>query len=294
MRAGIAVCLWLAATGAAAADAAPLARVVALQPPVWVERDGARRALAAGEPLYAGDRYDTGAGARLQIGLADASTIKLGEQARFALPALQTVDGDDGSLKGSLKVLKGAFRFTTAALGKLRRRELDVEIGPTVTIGIRGTDIWGKSDAQRDLVCLIEGTIEVASPGQPSQRMDQPLTYYYVPRGGVPPPVAPAPVADLERWVPQTELAGALPALHEDGRYRVALVSYAERARAEGKAQALSAEGYAATLETYRHQGAQRHRLVVHGLRSVADAEQFADAMKARLQLPYPWVMSPR
>lgn len=289
------MCFWLA--GVAHAAEPPLAYAAVLQPPVWVERDGLRRALAAGEALQAGDRYETGSGGRLQIGLREASTVKLGEGADFAMPDLRQIDGSDGGLfKGALKLLKGAFRFTTSAIGALRRREIDVAIGPTVTVGIRGTDIWGKSDAQRDLVCLIEGKIEVSSPGQPPQRMEQPLSYYYVPREGgrdPPPPVAPAPQAELAQWVPQTELREDVQALYADGRYRVSLVSYAEESRARDKARLLSEQGYASTVQSYAHEGRARYRLVVVGLRTQAEAQRFADAMKARLKLPFPWVMAP-
>jgi hypothetical protein len=285
--------------GAAAAAPPPpaLAYAAALQPPVWVEHDGLQRALAVGEALQAGDRYETGVGGRLQIGLHEASTVKLGESADFAMPELHQIDDgrDQGLFKGALKVLKGAFRFTTGAIGALRRRELDVSIGPTVTVGIRGTDIWGKSDAQRDLVCLIEGKIEVSSPGQPAQRMEQPLSYYSVPREGghdqPPPPVAPAPESELALWVPQTELRDEVPALYADGRYRVSLVSYAEQARARDKLHQLSEQGYATSLQAYLHEGQTRYRLVVGGLRTQAEAKRFADAMKVRLKLPFPWVM---
>ncbi|MEQ1438438.1 SPOR domain-containing protein [Fontimonas sp. SYSU GA230001] len=296
MRGSFALCLLACGICASAPAAEPaLAFVAALQPPVWVERDGARRALAAGDVLQAGDRYETGTGGRLQIGLREASTIKLGEEADFAVPVLaQADDGSDtGVLRGALKVLRGAFRFTTSAIGALRRRELDVAIGPTVTVGIRGTDVWGKSDAQRDLVCLIEGRIDVSSPGEPVRRMDRPLSYYYVPRGKPAPPIAPAPPAELAQWVPQTDLRDDLPALYADGRYRVSLVSYAQESRAHDKAQRLSEQGYAATVQAYPHGGRMRYRLVVAGLRTQAEAQRFADAMKVRLQLPYPWVMAP-
>lgn len=284
-----------AANGAWGAQVPALAYVAVLQPPVWLERDGARRALAVGEALASGDRYQTGSGGRLQIGLQEASTVKLGEDADFAMPDLRLVDDGrgEGLFKGALKVLKGAFRFTTSALGALRRREIDTSIGTTVTIGIRGTDIWGKSDAQRDLVCLIEGKIDVSSPNQPTQRIDQALSYYYVPREQPPSPVAPAPPNELALWVPQTEVREDVPALYAEGRYRVSLVSYADESRARDKARALSEQGYATLVQAYLQDGQGRYRLVVGGLRTQAEAQSFADAMKARLNLPFPWVMSP-
>ena len=38
-----------------------------------------------------------------------------------------------------------------------------------MTAGIRGTDLWGSSDAERDLVCLVEGRITVTHPRKPSR-----------------------------------------------------------------------------------------------------------------------------
>ena len=273
------------------------ARVAAVQPPVWVERAGATAALAVGAPLYEGDRYFTGPGARLHISLVDASTVKLGENAEFSLPvlALKRADADaPGFLKGALKVLKGAFRFTTSALGKLKKREIEVSIGPTITAGIRGTDIWGKSDPEQELLCLLEGQIEIGSPGHATQVMDQARTFYVVPHGKNPLPVAPAPDEKLEKWVPQTELRPDEAALLVGGAYKVGLSSSANRAAAETEVMALAVKGYAAEVMAADVQGRMRYRVVLSGLASLADATRYAELMKQRLGYKTPWVINDR
>ena len=58
-----------------------------------------------------------------------------------------------------LDVVSGAFRFTTRAVHKFRgERDVRVKLAAT-TAGIRGTDLWGKSEPTRDIFCLVEGSI---------------------------------------------------------------------------------------------------------------------------------------
>jgi hypothetical protein len=291
MRLIMAMALGFCAASAHAAPAPILARAAVLQPPVWVERDGSRTALRPGAPLYAGDHYETGPGGRLHIETEDASTIKLGENAQFQLPVLAIVDdGSEGGLfRGALKVLKGAFRFTTSALGVLRKREVDVSIGPTITAGIRGTDIWGKSEDSQELLCLLEGKVQVSSPGQPEQTMDQPQTFYVVPRDQAPLPIQPTPEGKLAKWALQTEMDPSAAALQASGRFRVVLASFANEAQATHEAARLAQLGYAADVLSAQ----TRFRVVMTGFESKAEAARFAGALRGKLGLQQPWVMAP-
>jgi hypothetical protein len=284
------------AFASAAASAEPiLARADALQPPVWVERNGTRAALRPGAPILAGDEIITGVSGRLHIAMEDASTVKLGEGARFQLPALAIVDnGSQGGLfKGALKVLKGAFRFTTSALGKLRPREVDVYIGPTITAGIRGTDIWGKSEDSQELLCLLEGRIEISSPGAQPQVMDQANTFYSVPRDQAPLPVAPAPASRIASWAPQTELDADAAAQMAGGRYGLVLASVATQAQAQSQASRLSDEGYGVDVRPVSTAKGARYRLVLPGFASHAEAARFARAHAAALGFGNAWVLPP-
>lgn len=280
---------------ASAQETAPvLARAALLQPPVWLERAGERQALRPGAAVYAGDRFETGARGRLQLELEDSSTLKLGSSAQLELPALQVVDdGAEGLLKGTLKVLRGAFRYTAGALAGLRKRELDVYVGPTITAGIRGTDFWARSEPGQELLCLLEGQLEVGSPGYPSQVMDQPRTFYVVPRGQPPRPIAPTPPDKLPTWLPQTEMDVASVALSAAGRFRLVLRSLGTEAQAQREAERLAALGYATELQAYGAPGQTRYRILLPGFETREAAQRYARALPASLGLPLPWVLAP-
>jgi hypothetical protein len=95
------------------------------------------------------------------VKLSEGSLVKLGENAHLELKELEP---SDSLFKAALGVLQGAFRFTTAAVAKNRRRDISISVA-TVTAGIRGTDLWGKSSPDKQIVCLIEGKVEVGAPG---------------------------------------------------------------------------------------------------------------------------------
>jgi hypothetical protein len=109
------------------AHAAPDAQVEAMQMPAWVERDGQRSPLEVGAALRNGDRIETGLASRIVLRLADGSTVKLGENARFELADMQRAATARGIFKATLSVIEGAFRFTTAAIYKFNgQREINV------------------------------------------------------------------------------------------------------------------------------------------------------------------------
>ncbi|MDA1118345.1 MAG: FecR domain-containing protein [Proteobacteria bacterium] len=152
----------LLSAAAGQAQAAPAAVVDGVQMPAWVERAGvgaARRLpIAPGMELRGGDEVRTGAGSRVYIRLAEGSLVKLGENA--SLRIIDIAPDRGGFFMAALNVLEGAFRFTTDLLARERRRDVSIRIA-TVTAGIRGTDLWGKSSPERQVVCLIDGKIEV-------------------------------------------------------------------------------------------------------------------------------------
>jgi hypothetical protein len=129
--------------------------------------------------LASGDVVRTGAGARAYLMLAEGSRVKLGETARFTLHTRSLQP--EKTFRGALDVLAGAFRFTTGKLAKALPREVSIRVG-TATIGIRGTDVWGKTDKDGDLVALIEGRIDITRAGQVTE-MAQPMSYYDAPAG---------------------------------------------------------------------------------------------------------------
>jgi len=286
--------MWLAAIPARAQDGETLAQVVAVQPPAWLLHTGARGALRPGAALVAGDLLETGADGRVRFEAAEGSTVKLGEQARLELPELRVVAAAQeprGLYRATLHVLKGAFRFTTRLLDKARRRDVTLQVGDAITSSIRGTDVWVKADAQQDLLCLIDGRVEIG--GAAPLLMEQPRTFYVVLRGQPPQKVVPVPDGKFDQWFPQTELKPGEPALYADGRWAAALVSYARRAEAQAQVEQLSGRGFPAEVRPAAVHGKTRYRVAVPGLRSAAEARAFLDLLRSRYGYRQGWVLGP-
>ncbi|MBK7422955.1 MAG: FecR domain-containing protein [Propionivibrio sp.] len=179
----LAACLLLCGTLAQAVPTGERDRAFAVvdsvQMPAWVEHNGVRQPLEPGKVLQNRDRVITGADARVLIQLAEGSAVKLGENAQLDLNALGW--RENRVFTAALDVARGAFRFTTDVFAKLQqRRAVNVRIA-TITAGIRGTDLWGSSDAERDLVCLLEGRITVWHPEDEVREMSEALSFYVVP-----------------------------------------------------------------------------------------------------------------
>ncbi|HEX4779416.1 MAG TPA: FecR family protein [Usitatibacter sp.] len=228
-----------AVAGAAQAETA---RVEAVQYPAWLERGGAAVPLTPGTRLQANDKLRTGANARVQLQLGEGSAVKLGENAQFVIGKVE----DRGIFHAALSVLTGAFRFTTDALRKSQRRDISIQV-KNVTAGIRGTDLWGKSTGERDLVCLLEGKISVGSEGHPQVTLDQPLDFYQKPRDGEP-AVAKVDPKQVEIWARETEISKDGPAAREGGKWRVVAGKFQTRDQAMQLNRVLRANGYPAEV----------------------------------------------
>src|SRR2546425_11128402 len=189
------------------------ATIEGVQMPAWVERAGRRVPIMPGMELRAGDQLVTGAGSRALVKLADGSLVKLGEngQLRFTElnPAVEV-------FKAALNVLEGAFRFTTDLVAKTRKREVSIRAAQ-VTAGIRGTDLWGRSRQGNEIVCLIEGEIEVAAEGEPAVSMNQPLQFYRRIEGKTQ-PVGTVDKAQIEKWAAEAERQAGQRARRRGGR----------------------------------------------------------------------------
>ena len=184
--------------GAAAQVAAT---VEGVQTPAWVERDGKRTPLVPGMELKAGDQVITGGGSRIVIKLSEGSLVKLGENGTLRFTELSA---SREVFKAVINVLQGAFRFTTDVAQKARKREVSIGVSQVVA-GIRGTDLWGKSMAERQIVCLIEGRVEIAVPGEPVLTLDKPRQFYRR-EGGKAQPVGFVEPKQIGEWARETEI----------------------------------------------------------------------------------------
>lgn len=275
MRSGIFALLLSAAT---LLQAAPDAVVEGIQLPAWVSRDGKRQPLVIGSELRSNDEVATGGNSRLLLRLADGSAVKLGENGRLQLSDV-VQRRKEGFLGATLRVLDGAFRFTTDAAVKARTsRDIVIQF-PTITAGIRGTDIWGKNLGDREVVVLIEGKISVTRGGEQPVEMKEPLTYLQAPKQGAA-TVEPVPMEQLKLWAAETEIADGQGVLRKDGKWKLYLGSFESQADALALYDSLRNDGYPARIRPQPREGGQLYRVRIAGFPS----EREAVALGARLK----------
>lgn len=217
-------------------------KVEAVQYPAWLERGGYTVPLTPGIELQGRDSLRTGANARVLLRLREGSTVKLGENARFRIERVQ----QRGIFRAALQVLAGAFRFTTNALARRQHRDITIKVS-NITAGIRGTDVWGKSTEDRDLVCLLEGRVRVESEGHGEVTLDHPFDFYQKPRAGEP-AVARVDQKQVDIWMRETEIAPGAGAGRVGGTWRVVASKFVRRDSALALSRSLRSEGYPAQV----------------------------------------------
>jgi hypothetical protein len=277
----LASALSLATTSkAAAADA----EVEALQMPAWLTREGKRQPLTVGAQLRNGDTITTGEGSRALLRLADGSVVKLGENAHLDLNGMsQTGGGDQKRFSASLGVQQGAFRFTTPSQDKSRSaRRIDVKF-PMITATVVGTDIWGKSTSEQELVALIDGKINVTRKGEAPIAMTEAKTVYIAPRDGPPPPVTTITLAQLNAFAQETELQPGSGVAGRAGNYKIYAARTPSQAEAFAVYERLRDAGYAAAIQPALSGGKQIYQVRIVGILSEADGVVMA--VKLRVQL---------
>ena len=245
--------------------------------PAWVERAGKREPLTVGMQLSDKDRVITGERARVMLRMSEGSAVKLGENATLALDGLSEKKSADNTtlVSASLDVAKGAFRFTTGVFGNPRAtRDVKVKLG-TITAGVRGTDLWGRSLSAEDLVCLLEGRISVRHEKQDFV-MNEPLQFFIAPRNEKPKPVGKVPQKQIDEWSRETEIIEGQGATRAGGALRVELMRTADANAARALEARLKAAGYPAVIDPVP---SGRYAVCVLGIATAKDR----DALQARL-----------
>jgi len=278
----LAAALALAATQALAAAAA---MVEGVQMPAWLERGAQRIPLAPGMELKAGDQLSTGAGSRVVVKLSEGSVVKLGENGSLRIAEL---DPAREIFKAALNVLEGAFRFTTGVLAKGRQREVNLRVA-TVTAGIRGTDLWGRSRAKNEIVCLIEGQAEVGAEGEPAVTLDQPLQFYQRQEGRTQ-PVGFIAKQQLDQWASEVELEAGKGAARRGGRWSVSLARTGDQNDALRVYDELRSAGYPAEIFPTMDGDKRAYVVRIRSLPSKAEAQALADRLRGKFGIDNPSV----
>jgi hypothetical protein len=271
----LAACALLALSHAAAAQVA--ATVEGVQMPAWVERNGVKSPLLPGMELKPGDKVVTGGESRALIKLAEGSMVKLGANGQLRFVEL---NASQQLFKGVLDVLEGAFRFTTDVAGKNRKREVSIRASQ-VTTGIRGTDVWGKAAAGNEIVCLIEGAVEVTAQGEPPLRLDQPLQFYRRVDGKAQ-PVGAVERSQLETWSAMVDLQQGKGVARAGGRVTLELGRFDSRSAAIGVREDVRKAGYPAVMTPIRGKQQTTYVVRVRQLASRAEANALAEQLRGK------------
>jgi hypothetical protein len=273
---------WIMAAALAAASAlalgAPAAKVASVQLPAWVQQGAVRHPLQAGMLLNSTDTVESGGGGRVLLQLGEGSHVRLGENSQIRL--VQLKPQADGVFAASLDVVKGAFRFTTRAVSKLQRREVTIRVA-TITAGIRGTDVWGKTTATRDVVCLLEGQIAVSHQDGVQASMDTPNTFFVADRDQPPSPVGAVSAEQIATWAAETHLTSGAGALVAGGKYALELGVFETQADALAQYDILRAAGYPVRLRPV----GGRYAVRLSQLASAADAAALATRLQDEFRL---------
>jgi hypothetical protein len=268
---------------------ATVATVEAVQAPAWLERNGLAQPLVPGMALQSGDTVRTGSSARAYLLLAEGSRVKLGETARFAVHSRSLAP--EKLFHGVLNVIAGAFRYTSGAIQHAGGRDLSIRVG-TATVGIRGTDIWGRSSRERDVVALLSGRIEVTR-GEDTVALDEPMTYVDAPRAGTP-MLRPLEAGQLSLWSRETEILPGDGAARPTGRWRVLAATATSNAEALALYDRLREAGFAARIRPVKPAGEAnataaaepgatewQYRLLLDGFADKPEAEAAAARLSA-------------
>jgi hypothetical protein len=286
-KACVALLVSMVWANAALASAPPSAVVDGVVMPAWLERSGQRQPIVPGMVLQERDRIETGANARILLTLPEGSKVKLGERAQLGFDALVARrEGQDGSvfMKSAISVVTGAFRFTTDVLSKARsRREVDIRLA-TVTAGIRGTDLWGKQGGAKEIVCLLEGKIEVTRDPVAGQStapviLDQPLQFYIAPKGEPTLPIGRVPDAQLAQWAAETDIARDAGGASVGGRWKVRFDADTSFAGAMALYEDLRNQGYAAQFQPEKKAGKRIYVVQLANLSAEGDARALASRL---------------
>lgn len=260
--------------------AAAPAMVASVQAPAWLERGGRVQPLAAGMEIRDGDRIRTGGEARAYLALAEGSTVKLGAAAKLAFFNMNAKPRTE--YRGALDVLAGAFRFTTDGVKRFKSRDVRIRVG-TATAGIRGTDVWGRTNANEDLICLIDGKIDVwhAALAAPLA-MSQPMTFFVAPKGQAPKPVAAVDAEQLRRWSAETEIVPRGGATRAKGKVKLSLGRYASEAEVLDQYDIARSAGFAVGIKPQAAEGGGwSYQLLATGYPNEEEAAAAAARLKA-------------
>ena len=252
--------------------------------PAWIKKGNDKVAIHPGMEILASDNIVTGKNGKVWFKMIEGSTIKIGEKAQIAFTSMQ-IKTNRSVFSSVVRVLKGAFRFTTNKVRANRwKRNIDFKIG-AITAGVRGTDIWGRSNTEKDLVCLLEGKIEVNSPHDDAIYMDKPLDYYIVNKKEDKSTLGVIAQSTINKWAKQTEIPRYEGVVKANGKWSLIMGVFTSEKNANKLVNKLANIGYYAQVIA---QG-ERFRVAVNGFVTKKDITLVKARLEEQLQQKDLW-----
>lgn len=153
----IGICTYGALPGAALAAPEPVGSAIIIEQNVIGFGAGGARDLRVSDAVYRNEEISASVNSHGELELSDGSKIIVGENSVVLLDDF--VVGDGGFKSGTIKVVKGAFRFVTGSSKKGAFRVTT----PLATIGVRGTFFDVYIGGGKETVVLFRGEVRVCS-----------------------------------------------------------------------------------------------------------------------------------
>ena len=190
-------------------------------------------------------------------------------------------------MEATLDILEGAFRYTSDKLNTAWQRDVRINLGSTATVGIRGTDLWGKVGPEQQFVVLLEGQIELTDRAAGDKvALNTPLQIYQAAEKSV----GTVEMAQVQALAPETELDFGAGVQSLQGGFQLNLASFDNEKLARAEAKRVSEQGLAADVNGVRINGDQWFRVSVNRLASLDDARALMSRVKKQFGYQTPWI----
>jgi cell division septation protein DedD len=141
--------------------------------------------------------------------------------------------------------------------------------------------LWGRSRDERQIVCLIEGRIEVGAEGEQPVVMDQ-ARQFYVRDKGKTQPVGLVEPQQLNQWAKETEIESGKGAARLGGKFSVMLASVDNQRDALMVYDEVRKAGYPAEIRPSKDGDKRTYVVRIRNLPSKAEAAALAGELRGK------------
>ena len=262
--------------------------ITALQPPVWKESNGVRDALFPGDIVATGDTIFSGKGSRVLLDFNEGSIVELGEETNTLVDAAP--ETQNSIISSTFSILKGAFRYTAGLLANNQKRDIRINL-TTATIGIRGTDLWGRSSDDEDFVVLIEGDITIDHNSNQQVRMNEPQSVFRARTNQPPDALSRIEIPELLELAKETALVPDKATMYKEGAYSVVLASSLDEETAINNRDKFQKMGYPVENSSAKTSGINYTRTLIKGFKTLEQAALFVEQANTDLNVTDAWVL---